>query len=63
MDTSRKTITDKHTCHFCMNYKPKYKGVLKLCRGHCKVTGVYKQRTDKCKKYFKEGLQIKLLEE
>lgn len=63
MDTSRKTLTAKHTCHFCMNYQPKYKGILKLCHGTCKVTGAYKQRTDKCKKYFKEGLQIKLLEE
>ena len=63
MDTSRKTITDKHTCHFCMNYQPKYKNRIKLCHGNCKFTGAYKQRTDRCKKYFKEKLQIGFLEE
>lgn len=58
MDTSRKTIINRHTCHFCMNYKPQYKNRIKMCRGTCIATGAYKQRTDKCKKYFKEGLQI-----
>ncbi|MFL0167696.1 hypothetical protein ACJDTP_21720 [Clostridium sp. WILCCON 0112] len=46
-----------------MNYQPQYKNSIKLCHGICRVTGAYKQRTDKCKKYFKEGLQIRLLEE
>lgn len=63
MDTSRKILTDKHTCHFCLNYQPQHKKGIKLCRGTCKATGAYKQRTDKCKKYFKEGLQIGFLEE
>ncbi|AMK50382.1 hypothetical protein LF65_06155 [Clostridium beijerinckii] len=63
MDTSRKILINKCCCHFCMNYQPQYKNSIKLCRGICRVTGTYKQRTDKCKKYFKEGLQIRLLEE
>lgn len=45
-----------------MNYQPQYKNSIKLCHGICRVTGAYKQRTDKCKKYFREGLQIGLLE-
>lgn len=63
MDTSRKILINRWCCHFCLNYQPLYKNSIKLCRGHCRVTGAYKQRTDKCKKYFKEGLQIGFLEE
>ena len=63
MDTARITIKNKHTCHFCMNYQPKYKNRIKLCRGTCKVTGSYKQRTDNCKKYFKDNAILSFLDD
>ena len=62
MDTSRKVLINRWCCHFCLNYQPQCKKGMKLCRGYCKATGAYKQRTDKCKNYFKEGLQIGFLE-
>ena len=62
MDTARKTIRDRQRCHFCMNYKPKFKNGKKLSRGNCIITGSYKQRTDKCKKYFRGGVQVGLFD-
>ena len=59
MDTSRKTLTDRNTCNFCIHYQQKISNSgKKLCRGKCRVTGTYKQRTNyKCKKNFQDNGQ------
>ena len=64
MDTARKMLVDRNCCNFCLHYIQLIKNGKKLCRGHCRVTGQYKQRTDyKCKRHFIEKGQINLLEE
>ena len=62
MDTSRKTLTDRNTCNFCIHYQQMISSSgKKLCRGKCRVTGTYKQRTNyKCKKNFQDNGQMKL---
>ena len=56
MDTSRKKLTDRNRCNFCIHYQViKGSDGKKICKGKCRVTGNIKARTDyKCKKHFKE---------
>lgn len=63
MDTAIKMLVDRNCCNFCLHYNPLKKNGKTYCRGHCRITGQYKQRTDyKCKKHFKDSGQIGLLE-
>lgn len=54
MDTSRKTLTDRNTCSFCIHYQQKVSSSGKSYEwGKCRITGTYKRRTNpKCKKNF-----------
>lgn len=56
MDTSRKRLTDKNTCNFCIHYQQiKGSNGKKICKGRCRITGRIKARVDyKCKNHFKE---------
>ena len=62
MDTSRKTLKDTNRCNYCINYEPFKNNGKTYCRGKCRVTGSYKQRTDYCKKHFIKGVQLGLFD-
>ena len=62
MDTSKKHIKDLCSCKYCMYYKANYKNGKKICKGKCNITGKIKNRTDKCKKYFKNNRTLSLFE-
>lgn len=62
MDTSRKILTNKDTCYFCI-YFQQLTGISgkKICSGRCKVNGRIYTRTNKaCKKNFRSKEQIGL---
>lgn len=60
MDTAKKILKDKETCHYCLNYQSLYKGTTRLCKGKCRVTGTIKKRTDYCKRCFVDKRQVGL---
>lgn len=60
MDTSRKILKDTNRCNYCIHYEPLRKNGKTYCRGKCRVTGRYKQRTENCKRHFIKGVQLGL---
>ncbi|ALR90239.1 hypothetical protein [Clostridium butyricum] len=54
MDRSRKTLKDLECCGWCIHYQSIKEKGYKTSKGKCKITGTVKQRTDKCKKSFKD---------
>lgn len=62
MDTARKTLKAEYSCKYCEYYKQSINNNgKKSCHGVCILTGSYKKRTDKCKKYIKKNLIGRLI--
>lgn len=61
MDTSRKILTNKDTCYFCIYFQQLSSNGRKTCSGRCKVTGrIYSRANKTCKKNFRSKDQIGL---
>lgn len=59
MDTSRKTLTNKDTCYFCIYFQQLSRNGRKTCSGRCKATGkIYARSNKACKKNFRSNEQI-----
>lgn len=61
IETSRKHLTNKRYCNFCIHYQPTKKNGKKMSYGVCRVTGNIKSRSDKCYKNFNDKNQITFL--
>ena len=53
MDRSRKTLKDLECCGWGIHYQSIKEKGYKKSKGKSKINGTVKQRTDKCKKTFK----------